>query len=174
MKNTIKQLHNFLNKSLVAKLVVYALALVAPIVNGLLYIEALGFDLYNISIWTLNPYYFNWVGFYSCVLLIWAYCKKASVLVSIVVMLNLFPAGFWCLFALIGGLPGVLMVLATFTIPAPIILLMDNLVLKRVFIFVGVILLVGILILGFRAFWRMIIEGEEQVLKDAEKRWQKQ
>ena len=163
MRNIIKQFHNFLNKSLAAKFVVYALALVLPFVNGLLYIEALGVDLDNISIWTLNPYYFNWIGFYSCVLLIWAYCKKASVLVSIIVMLNLFPAGFWCLFALIGGLPGVLMVLATFTIPAPIILLMDNLVLRRVFIFVGLIILAGILILGFQVFWRIITKGEEQV-----------
>ena len=148
----VQTLHHFLNQNTVAKIFLYALSMVVPVIHGLLYFEALNFNPFNVDIFMLNPYYFNWIGFYSCVLLIWAYRKKSPTLVAIIVLFNLAPIGFWGLFSLIGGWLGLLSYLSTFTIPFQIMVLVESLIVRRIIMVIGVIILAAILILAARAF----------------------
>ena len=73
----VQTLHHFLNQNTVAKICLYALAMVVPVINGLHYLDALGTNPFHVDLFTLNPYYFNWIGFYSCVFLIWAYRRPS-------------------------------------------------------------------------------------------------
>ena len=158
----VQQFHNLLNQNIVAKIFLYACSLVVPTINSLLYFEALNFNPFNVDIFMLNPYYFNWIGFYSCVLLIWAYRKKSPTLVATIVLLNLGPAGFWGLFSLIGGWLGLLSYLSTFTIPFQIIVLVESLIVRRIIMVIGVIILAVILILATRAFIKSLDVNTQQ------------
>ena len=148
----VQQFHKFLNQNIVAKLFLYAFSLVVPVINGLLYLEVLNFNPFNVDIFTLNPYFFNWIGFYSCVFLIWAYCKKSPTLVSTIVLFNLAPIGFWFLFSLLGGWLGLLWAMSTLTMPLAITMMFDGFIAK-ILVFVGLIILLVILGWGIRSFW---------------------
>ena len=158
----IQKLHHFLNQNIVAKISLYALAMVVPFINGLFYLDALGTNPFNVDLFTLNPYSFNWIGFYSCVLLIWAYRKKSPTLVAAIVLLNLGPIGFWGLFALMGGWLGILSYLSMFTIPFQIMVLVESLIVRRIIMVIGVIILAVILILAVRVFIKSLDANMQQ------------
>ena len=159
MKKT-QCLYNFLNQNIVAKLFLYALSMVVPVMNGLLYLEALDIHTIDIGFFLGNPYYLNWAGFYSCVLLVWAYYKTASTLVVTIVLANLCPMGFWCFIALIGGLNGLLIAVSTLTIPAFLFTLTDHVVVGKLLMWIGLIILVAILALGVRMLYSITTDKE--------------
>ncbi len=162
MKTTLKRLHNFLNKSLVAKLVVYALAWILPAVS---YFSFVGGG-------HISPYAFTWVGFYSCVLIVWAYHEKPWETVAniILICVNAVPIVFWCFIACMGGLGGLFFALSTLTVPLPIVMLVDNVIVRQILILIGLSILAGMLILGIRVFLRMAAKHEDNLLKDLEER----
>ena len=159
----VQTLHHFLNQNTVAKICLYALAMVVPVINGLHYLDALGTNPFHVDLFKLNPYYFNWIGFYSCVFLIWAYRKKSPTLVATIVLLNLGPVGFWGLFSLIGGWLGLLSYLSTFTIPFQIMVLVESLIVRRIIMVIGIIILAAILILAARAFIKSLDANTQQL-----------
>lgn len=150
----VQHIHNFLNQNIVAKIFLYALALVVPVMNGLLYLETLDLHTIDIHFFLRNPYYLNWVGFYSCVFLVWAYHKKSPALVTTIVLCNVCPMGFWCFIALIGGLDGVLLAVSTLAMPAFVFALTDYAVVGNLLMWIGLSILVTILALGARALFK--------------------
>ena len=165
----VQQFHNFLNQNIVAKIFLYACSLVVPAINGLFYLEALNFNPFNVDILMLNPYFFSWIGFYSCVLLIWAHGKKSSTLVTTIVLCNLAPMGFWGFFALMGGLSGILMAMSTLTMPLAITMMFDGFIAK-ILVCVGLIILLVILGWGIRAFLKLAASNEERLLQELEEK----
>ena len=156
----VQRVHHFLHQNIAAKIFLYSLAMVVPVMNGLLYLEVLDVHTVDIGFFLRNPYYLNWVGFYSCVLLIWAYRKKAPTLVCTIVLLNFGPMGFWCFFALIGGLNGVLLALSTLAMPAFIIAAVDSVFVAKLLMWIGLITLVSILAFGVWSFFRRLKNHE--------------
>lgn len=111
----IARLKQLLNQNIVARLVLYAAALLMPVVA---YCE-LNKDIYLI-IEEIGFYNVMWVGFYSCILLFWACNEKLwNWIINIVlVLLNMMPMVLLLFGAyFVGGFQGIFGVVATTVVP---------------------------------------------------------
>ncbi|MBR5319640.1 MAG: hypothetical protein IKU46_08625 [Peptococcaceae bacterium] len=106
----VSKLKNFLSQNLFARLFLYAAALVEPFTSIM---------LFSIIDFPINPYNVVWIGFYSCLLLLWACNRKVSerIINFFLVISNGLLTGLWCLGALMGGVAGPLYVLLLMICP---------------------------------------------------------
>ena len=136
----VQKLKTFLQQSMIARIALYAIALIFPAGFALFMDEPVIHVFYEIV----------WIGFYCCMLLFWLYHEKTWEIVLNIALLSLYllPVGFLCFASLMGGILGPVWALATLTIPLPLMELFD--VEKGMLIVLGWVILLFFLIQGIR------------------------
>jgi hypothetical protein len=164
LMSKIQKLHHFLNQNIIAKICLYALTLIQPILFYFSFAK-------NINVSSYSPYYFTWIGFYSCTVIIWAYHKKAweTILNIVLVVINLTPILFCCIGACMGGWLGLLWAMSTLTMPLVITMMFDGFIVK-ILECIGLVILLVVLVWGIRAFLILAANSEERLLKELEEK----
>ena len=111
----ISKLKNFLNQNLFARLFLYILMLMVPV---LFYCE-IDYEHYIPILDRLDAIDFLWVGFYSSILLYWTCCKRwwEVVLITTLLAVNIIPITFYCFAFLFGGILGPFVIILSVLVP---------------------------------------------------------
>lgn len=122
----VSNLKNFLNCNIPARLFLYAMMLLVPV---LFYCE-LDYK-HDIPILDkLDAIDFLWVGFYSSLLMYWTCGKRKweAVVITILLAVNVVPIAFYCFAFLMGGILGPFVIILSVLVPfaMPLMILMDG------------------------------------------------
>ena len=152
----VQKIKTFLQQSMIARIALYAVALIFPAGFALFMDEPVIHTFYDIV----------WIGFYCCMLLFWLYHEKAWEIVLNIALLSLYllPVGFLCFASLMGGILGPVWALATLTIPLPLMELFD--VEKGMLIVLGWVILLFFLIQGIRFITRKFKQYETRLMAE--------
>ena len=152
---TVQKLKTFLQQTMIARIALYAIALIFPAGFALFMVEPVIHTFYDIV----------WIGFYCCMLLFWLYHEKTWEIVLNVALLSLYllPVGFLCFASLMGGILGPVWALATLTIPLPLMELFNG-PLVRLLIVLGWVILLFFLIQGIRFITRKFKQYETRLM----------
>ena len=154
---TVQKLKTFLQQTMIARIALYALALIIPAGFALCMDEPVIHVFYDIV----------WIGFYCCMLLFWLYHEKTWEIVLNIALLSLYllPVGFLCFASLMGGILGPVWALATLTIPLPLMELFNG-PLVRLLIVLGWVILLFFLIQGIRFVRREWLKYETRLMTE--------
>ncbi len=157
---TVQKLKTFLQQTMIARIALYAIALIFPAGFALFMDEPVIHSFYDIV----------WIGFYCCMLLFWLYHEKAWEIVLTIALLSLYllPVGFLCFASLMGGILGPVWALATLTIPLPLMELFD--VEKGMLIVLGWVILLFFFIQGIRFITRKFKQYETRLMTEQQER----
>ena len=158
---TVQKIKTFLQQSMIARIALYAVALIFPAGFALFMDEPVIHTFYDIV----------WIGFYCCMLLFWLYHEKAWEIVLNIALLSLYllPVGFLCFASLMGGILGPVWALATLTIPPPLMELFNG-PLVRLLIVLGWVILLFFLIQGIRFVQREWGKYETRLMTEQQER----
>ena len=157
----VQKLKTFLQQSMIARIALYAIALIFPAGFALFMDEPVIHTFYDIV----------WIGFYCCMLLFWLYHEKAWEIVLNIALLSLYllPVGFLCFASLMGGILGPVWALATLAIPLPLMELFNG-PLVRLLIVLGWVILLFFLIQGIRFIARKFKQYETRLMAEQQER----
>ena len=158
---TVQKIKTFLQQSMIARIALYAIALIFPAGFALFMDEPVIHVFYDIV----------WIGFYCCMLLFWLYHEKTWEIVLNIALLSLYllPVGLLCFASLMGGILGPVWALATLTIPLPLTEL-SNGPLVRLLIVLGWVILLFFLIQGIRFVRREWLKYETRLMTEQQER----
>ena len=145
---TLQRFKQFLQQNMIARVMLYLIAVAQPI-YVFVYMN-------NRRDPIIHPYLFMSIGFYSCLLIAWAYRRKAweQVVMVALICLNVIPMCLWGMGALMGGVFGLVFIL--------LITLFPFLMLFQSELTFGIFLTVAIVGLGLLGKWNMEQKNKSQ------------
>ena len=157
----VQKLKTFLQQTMIARIALYAIALIFPAGFALFMDEPVIHTFYDIV----------WIGFYCCMLLFWLYHEKTWEIVLNIALLSLYllPVGLLCFASLMGGILGPVWALAALAIPLPLMELFNG-PLVRLLIVLGWVILLFFLIQGIRFVRRKWIKYETCLMAEQQER----